>query len=254
MQWLFSPHEQPRAVSRKRPGRPLPGEAAPRELLEVVRVVGDGEVVHPRHRRRVREAARGESRGDVRPRRDTGKIVEAAPVEHAPDELGEDEIALSRDGRVEEREAPHRLGPHHAFAVRAAEKDEGSGSFLLDPPRESERGDVLLEDAREADDPRPVREDLGEAPLDEPAGPLACAVQPRDEGGGNGPRQLARSPAGAAEEDLALPPLVRARVGPEERLAEDPLSRELADRAGAVGGDLRVEPRRRGARRNGGVK
>ena len=146
------------------------------------------------------------------------------------------DTAASRKGKLRTVSAP--ITPSQFAPPR---RTTVSGRLLLDPPRERERGDVLLEDAREADDPRPVREDLVEAALDERTGPGACAMEARDEGSGDGPRQLARSPAGATQEDFSLPPRVRIRIGSEERLAKDPLSRELADRAGAVGGDLRVE-------------
>ena len=134
------------------------------------------------------------------------------------------QVALTRDHGIDEGELADDLGAHHAFAVGAPEDDEDPGTFFFQALRQRERGDLLLEHAREAHEPGPTARDVLDRFVQKRADLSANPKQPIDEG-------LPRS-AGIAGWPTSPQDVVEVRRlietgGIEERRGKHPVAREV---------------------------
>jgi hypothetical protein len=105
---------------------------------------------------------------------------ERRALEDALHDLRKNQVALAGHGRVDERKLPHRFRAHDAFAIRAPEDDRDLRRARFQPARQRQRGDVLLKDRREADQPRMQREDLIRAFVEKRFDVPAAVRQPAD--------------------------------------------------------------------------
>lgn len=129
----------------------------------------------PRPRRAGSRSADGPARGRPRGAPRAGRPAVALD---GPDQGREDVVRLAGDDEVHLVEEAVRRPPHDRLAVRSAEERHDPGLELLHPPKESERGDVLLERRAARDDPGTTSDEvLGEA-RDER---LRAGAGPKDE-------------------------------------------------------------------------
>ena len=198
----------PATTGRLHRDDPAVRAAALLEELVEVRIRQLVEIVH---------AQRGHARANALTRAaddDTGDLPRIAPVLEGRHQMPEGEIGLPEADEIDERKRAVEGQSHLALAVRASEHDGALGAQLLDPARERERGDVLGERRREADDVirRPV--DAFETPAQE-------SVRPRP----RAPDQLelGRRRGGA---DESLVPVGTGWIGAEQARREHPLAGE----------------------------
>ena len=95
----------------------------------------------------------------------------------ALDEIPERELALAGHDQVDVGEVAQRGAAHRTLAVRATQHDRRVRSGRLDPPRQRQRGHVLLEDAREAHDDRVGAQDTFEGVVEVPIDDRAAVEQ-----------------------------------------------------------------------------
>ncbi len=146
---LRSPPAAPGALEEKERERfaehLLPAEA--HERREEVVVVGVGERVEGADDRRRAVLDRA-----VDAACDAGHVQRALVSSDPRDQRRQRLITFPDDRVVDPRERTDVLRPHVSVVVGPAEDDHDLRPLRLDPPRERERGHVLLEGRREADD------------------------------------------------------------------------------------------------------
>ena len=220
---------------------PVTAEAAPMELREEV-----GEV-------RIRQGVEVHDALGGRRRNHRGGCIDRVPGHHAlqrPNrftgddaggQLGENLIGLAGDDGVNVGELANGLHPHRRLAVGAAHDDITVWEPLFQPSGKRQRGEVLLEDAGEADQPRSRLDDLIRAGVDE-TGRGVASLQDRPQfARRRRPGRVAAQPRRRFQEHFGDVALV-VRCGPvEQRVREDPLADECPRHRAVLAGDLRIE-------------
>jgi hypothetical protein len=84
----------------------------------------------------------------------------SAAVEQRPTQIHKDRVRLARDNAIHPRKRPQCLQPHFAFAICAAQQQNGLRAQLANSLQQRQRGAVLLERGGASDDARAVRDNV----------------------------------------------------------------------------------------------
>ena len=222
-------------------GLPFLAEGAALELIEEIAEVRIGKLVQFGDGRRSRRRSQACGPSDRSLRYHSGDTVQRFAPTDTRRQLREHLVGLARDHGVDKRELAHGLDAHCRLAVGSPHHDEGVRQPCLHALRERERCEVLLEDAREADEARLGLDDTVSAPVDELARGIPRSEDRADFARRWPPRRVPAEPRRRLEQHAGDVALVVVRVPVVQRVREDPLADKRARHGAVLARDLRVQ-------------